>query len=65
MLMLRAETIRALVSRYEELRARDGGATQELEDVSYTLCVSTGTRTVQDALHRAEEIQRRSLALTA
>ncbi|MFF2523266.1 DUF5133 domain-containing protein [Streptomyces liangshanensis] len=52
--------LRNLVERYEELQvARTGQDTLEtrrrLEDVTYTLCVSTGTRTIEDALRVAEE----------
>lgn len=47
-----------LLQQYEALRARhaqEGGAQllQRLNDVSYTLCVATGTRDVDDALTAA------------
>lgn len=47
-----------LLQRYEALRARhaqEGGAQllQRLNDVSYTLCVATGTRDVAAALTAA------------
>ncbi|GAA2984960.1 MULTISPECIES: DUF5133 domain-containing protein [Streptomyces] len=59
MLMAHPATLRKLVKRYEALRsahARLGTSesSRHLEDVSYTLCVTTGTRTVPDALLAAE-----------
>ncbi|GAA0343864.1 DUF5133 domain-containing protein [Streptomyces turgidiscabies] len=47
-----------LLQQYEVLRARhaqEGGAQllQRLSDVSYTLCVATGTRDIDDALPAA------------
>ncbi|GHB20854.1 MULTISPECIES: DUF5133 domain-containing protein [Streptomyces] len=59
MLMAHPATLRNLVKRYEALRsarARLGTpeSVRQLEDVSYTLCVTTGTRTVHEALHAAE-----------
>nr|WP_180217699.1 DUF5133 domain-containing protein [Streptomyces albus] len=47
-----------LLARYETLRALDAAertprSRQRLEDVSYTLCVSTGTREVSAALAEA------------
>ncbi|MFD6279366.1 DUF5133 domain-containing protein [Streptomyces sp. NPDC060209] len=58
MLMANPATLRNLVKRYETLRsthARLGTSesSRQLEDVSYTLCVITGTRTVPDALAAA------------
>ncbi|WP_327121713.1 DUF5133 domain-containing protein [Streptomyces sp. NBC_01341] len=55
MLMANPATLRNLVKRYETARsahARLGTSEsgRTLEDVSYTLCVTTGTRTVPDAL---------------
>ncbi|MFE0143229.1 DUF5133 domain-containing protein [[Kitasatospora] papulosa] len=55
MLMANPATLRNLVTRYEALRsthARLGTpeSRRQLEDVSYTLCVTTGTRAVPDAL---------------
>lgn len=57
--MAHPATLRNLVERYETLRLvheRQGTSesSRHLEDVSYTLCVTTGTRTVQDALTAAE-----------
>ncbi|NSC24930.1 DUF5133 domain-containing protein [Streptomyces albus subsp. chlorinus] len=48
------DTLRELLTRYETLRARPGHR-QELEDVSYTLCVSTATRDIRDALRAARD----------
>ncbi|AOP47564.1 DUF5133 domain-containing protein [Streptomyces lydicus] len=47
--------LRDLVKQYEELRARNterssSETRRRTEDLSYTLCVSTGTRTVEAAL---------------
>ncbi|MGR8012062.1 DUF5133 domain-containing protein [Streptomyces hypolithicus] len=52
--------LRELVEQYRALQALDAGqdvaeSTLRLEDVVYTLCVSTGTRTVEAALSVAEE----------
>jgi len=56
--MANPATLRNLVKRYETLRsthARLGTSesSRRLEDISYTLCVTTGTRTVPDALAAA------------
>lgn len=59
MLMPHPATLQRLIDRYEELLALDvaGAATSEdrrrLEDTTYTLCVSTGTRDIGDALRTA------------
>lgn len=59
MLMPHPATLQRLIDRYEELRALDaaGAATSEdrrrLEDTTYTLCVSTGTRDIGEALRIA------------
>jgi len=47
--------LRNLVKQYEDLLVRDSEKSsyetqQKLEDLSYTLCVSTGTQTVAAAL---------------
>ncbi|GAA0464986.1 DUF5133 domain-containing protein [Streptomyces olivaceiscleroticus] len=59
MLLPSPETLRNLVARYEELQVRhsEEGSYETarcLEDITYTLCVSTGTRTPEDALAVAE-----------
>ncbi|MGV9453785.1 DUF5133 domain-containing protein [Streptomyces sp. NPDC003635] len=58
MLMPLPAHLRALVSAYEALRAqelRDGSDTPSprLRDLAYTLCVSTGTRDITQALEAA------------
>jgi hypothetical protein len=55
MLMAHPAVLKDLVEQYEALRAlyaENGGeeARRRLDDVSYTLCVSTGTRDVDSAL---------------
>lgn len=64
MLMAHPAVLEELLRRYEELRTRHGeggeGAARRLEDVSYTLCVSTGTRDIVSALTAAREQVRRS-----
>ncbi|GCD32963.1 DUF5133 domain-containing protein [Streptomyces chrestomyceticus JCM 4735] len=63
MLTAHPAILRDLVEQYETLRilhAEEGtpASRQRLEDVSYTLCVSTGTRRVEEAL----AVARRQLA---
>ncbi|MCZ4098510.1 DUF5133 domain-containing protein [Streptomyces sp. SID13666] len=59
MLMPRPATLQLLIDRYDQLRALEsaGAMTSEerrqLEDSAYTLCVSTGTRNIADALRVA------------
>ncbi|GAA3715861.1 DUF5133 domain-containing protein [Streptomyces tremellae] len=58
MLMAHPTMLRHLVESYETARAlhaRQGGkeTLRRLEDATYTLCVSTGTRTAEDALAAA------------
>ncbi|MFJ7329888.1 MULTISPECIES: DUF5133 domain-containing protein [Streptomyces] len=64
MLMAHPAVLEELLRRYEELRARYGGGDEGLarglEDVTYTLCVSTGTRDIAAALVVAREQLRRS-----
>ncbi|WP_372482030.1 DUF5133 domain-containing protein, partial [Streptomyces fuscigenes] len=60
MLLAHPAVLQNLVEQYETLHAlhaEDGSAEarRRLEDVSYTLCVSTGTRAVEDALRTARE----------
>ncbi|MFF8554067.1 DUF5133 domain-containing protein [Streptomyces sp. NPDC015501] len=67
MLIPSPEAMRTLLARYNELQLRhsqdsDYELQRSLEDVTYTLCVSTGTRTVHDALLAADTILRRSAA---
>jgi hypothetical protein len=56
--MAHPAVLRPLVEEYEALitssRTRDGEkAARRLEDVSYTLCVATGTRDIDSALAAA------------
>jgi hypothetical protein len=58
MAMAHPSLLRELVERCETLRRRlasDGGAetARQLEDVTYTLCVVTGTRQLDAALYVA------------
>ncbi|MDL5199288.1 DUF5133 domain-containing protein [Streptomyces sp. ALI-76-A] len=58
MLMPHPETLRKLVEEYEALTAQqpvDGldELSRRLQDLAYTLCVSTGTREVHSALAAA------------
>ncbi|MGW1465874.1 DUF5133 domain-containing protein [Streptomyces sp. NPDC002308] len=56
MLMAHPVVLRGLVDRYESLRSadtEDARVRRRLEDVAYTLCVSTGTRDVESALEAA------------
>lgn len=59
MLMAHPAVLDGLVSRYERLRtdmerAPSPETRRRLDDVVYTLCVSTGTRSVDQALPAAE-----------
>ncbi|MFR9725588.1 DUF5133 domain-containing protein [Streptomyces sp. MS19] len=58
MMMAHPAVLRNLVEEYEALvilrdDASSPDVTRRLEDVTYTLCVSTGTRTAEDALAAA------------
>ncbi|MFH9118593.1 DUF5133 domain-containing protein [Streptomyces globisporus] len=62
MLMAHPEVLEELLRRYDELQAERGkgaGEERRLEDVSYTLCVTTGTRDIASALVAAREQLRR------
>ncbi|MEU9852426.1 DUF5133 domain-containing protein [Streptomyces sp. NPDC047974] len=55
MLMAHPAVLRGLIEQYEALaalRAQNGGAEvrRRMDDLAYTLCVSTGTRDVDAAL---------------
>ncbi|MEV1021097.1 DUF5133 domain-containing protein [Streptomyces sp. NPDC050264] len=59
--------IRTLLSRYADVQLRfSERPTQELrwqlDDVTYTLCVSTGTKSVRDALMAADRVLERAAA---
>ncbi|MEV1044378.1 DUF5133 domain-containing protein [Streptomyces sp. NPDC049916] len=67
MLIPTPDAMRTLLARYNDLQLRhsqdsDYELQRSLEDVTYTLCVSTGTRTVHDALLAADDILRRAAA---
>jgi hypothetical protein len=52
------EKLRVLLGKYESLKTRRTGqetaeTRRQLRDVTYTLCVSTGTRTIEAALTAA------------
>ncbi|MEW1568956.1 MULTISPECIES: DUF5133 domain-containing protein [unclassified Streptomyces] len=55
MLMPLPATLRRLLTEYEALLAAAGTSPpgQHLRNVEYTLCVSTGTREITHALHKA------------
>ncbi|MFB7244155.1 DUF5133 domain-containing protein [Streptomyces populi] len=54
MLMPLPATLRRLVKEYETLLAgQEDPSGQRLRDLAYTLCVSTGTREITDALAAA------------
>jgi hypothetical protein len=61
-LLLPAEKqLRAVLARFAEVRFRHdlqptGRSSRELEDASYTLCVITGTQSVDEALTAADAI---------
>ncbi|XMN09162.1 DUF5133 domain-containing protein [Streptomyces griseobrunneus] len=67
----RPDRVRTLLARYYELQLEHSQEPpyelqRSLEDVTYTLCVTTtGTRTVQDALLAAEAVLRTAPAAAA
>ncbi|MFF8942237.1 DUF5133 domain-containing protein [Streptomyces sp. NPDC014864] len=67
MLMPPPTTLRRLVKEYETLSVREsltttGAPSARLRDLAYTLCVSTGTREVTDALRAARAYLDRTAA---
>ncbi|GGY86720.1 DUF5133 domain-containing protein [Streptomyces nitrosporeus] len=64
MLSAHPAVLEELLRRYDELRAKHAEDHDEvrrrLEDVCYTLCVSTGTRDIAKAIDAAREQVRRS-----
>ncbi|MYV69247.1 DUF5133 domain-containing protein [Streptomyces sp. SID2131] len=58
MLIPDPRTLRSLLTRYADLRIAEARGErregQPLEDVSYTLCVATGTTRIEDALVAAD-----------
>ncbi|MFI9062054.1 DUF5133 domain-containing protein [Streptomyces sp. NPDC053429] len=62
MLMPSPIVVRSLLARYASLAGQDSAAArQELEQVSYTLCVTTATTTIEDALAAAEVLAEREV----
>ncbi|MCF1511605.1 DUF5133 domain-containing protein [Streptomyces glomeratus] len=61
MLVPDPKVVRGLLTRYASLRIalaerETPEGARELEDVSYTLCVMTGTRTVDEAVQAADAL---------
>lgn len=58
MLMAHPAVLRNLIDQYEQLKHVEDGdseARQRLDDVAYTLCVSTGTRDIETGLIAARQ----------
>ncbi|MEU9731844.1 DUF5133 domain-containing protein [Streptomyces sp. NPDC048002] len=63
MLLPAEEDLRTVLARFTEARTRHdvkptGHSSRELEDTAYTLCVMTGTRSVDQALMAADALLR-------
>ncbi|MEU9592123.1 DUF5133 domain-containing protein [Streptomyces sp. NPDC048219] len=61
MLLPAEKDLRAVLARFAEARFRHdleptGRSSRELEDTSYTLCVMTGTQSVDEALSAADAL---------
>ncbi|EFE65247.1 MULTISPECIES: DUF5133 domain-containing protein [Streptomyces] len=61
MLVPDPKIVRRLLTQYATLRIAQAeghtpAAARELEDVSYTLCVMTGTSSIHDAVARADDL---------
>ncbi|MER6802089.1 MULTISPECIES: DUF5133 domain-containing protein [Streptomyces] len=61
MLVPDPKVVRGLLTRYAMLQIAQAerhspAAARELEDVSYTLCVMTGTSSIHDAIARADDL---------
>ncbi|CAL9344767.1 DUF5133 domain-containing protein [Streptomyces sp. Tu 3180] len=61
MLVPDPKVVRQLLTRYATLQIAQAErhsptAARELEDVSYTLCVMTGTSSIHDAVARADDL---------
>ncbi|MGW5327036.1 DUF5133 domain-containing protein [Streptomyces sp. NPDC004014] len=61
MLLPAEKELRSVLARFAEARFRHdlqptGRSSRELEDTSYTLCVMTGTRTIDEALAAADAL---------
>ncbi|MEV0976324.1 MULTISPECIES: DUF5133 domain-containing protein [unclassified Streptomyces] len=64
MLLPAEKELRAVLARFAEARFRHdlqptGHSSRELEDTGYTLCVMTGTRSVDEALAAADALLER------
>ncbi|MCP9958413.1 MULTISPECIES: DUF5133 domain-containing protein [Streptomyces] len=61
--------LRSLLARYADLRIAhsrgEKGLEQRLDDVTYTLCVATGTTCVEDALATADALLAEPAGTTA
>ncbi|SDJ35670.1 DUF5133 domain-containing protein [Streptomyces indicus] len=62
--------VRTLLSRYADLQMRaaekpDPEVQGQLDDVVYTLCISTGTQTIREALAAADLVLEQAAAKTA
>ncbi|MEV7684963.1 DUF5133 domain-containing protein [Streptomyces bungoensis] len=67
MLLPAEKELRAVLARFADARFRHdlqptGHSSRELEDTSYTLCVMTGTQTVDEALVAADALLERMTA---
>ncbi|MEU8587445.1 DUF5133 domain-containing protein [Streptomyces sp. NPDC048664] len=59
MLLPAEKELLSILARFAEIRIRHdlrptGHSSRELEDITYTLCVMTGTRTIDKALAAAD-----------
>lgn len=66
MLMAHPQVLKNLIEQYESLRMLPGESInpeiqQRIEDVTYTLCVCTGTRDIETALTTARDQLSRTL----
>ncbi|MFJ8696303.1 DUF5133 domain-containing protein [Streptomyces roseolilacinus] len=61
--------LRSLLARYADLRIAhsrgEKGLEQQLDDVTYTLCVATGTTRIEDALTTADALLAQPAGATA
>ncbi|MER8220735.1 DUF5133 domain-containing protein [Streptomyces sp. NPDC094143] len=64
MILPAEKELRAVLARFEHARIEHdvrptGHTSRALEDATYTLCVMTGARTIEQALHAAEALLER------
>ncbi|CAL9663245.1 hypothetical protein SUDANB176_07095 [Streptomyces sp. enrichment culture] len=69
MLVPDPKTVRGLLTRYATLQIAQAerhspAVARELEDVSYTLCVMTGTSSIHEAVARADDLLARERPAT-